>query len=406
MPRSASAGQTVVPKQWCDYYKAGELMFHELQPTGLGYFTSQFERAAAVNNPMNKNGWRKPSVYYGTLAKYEEKWYRWSYTSSTTLSCSNSYQTPIPMLMGLSSFPALCSNDLSRARNKALLELKDQTVNLSLAFKERQQTVDLITDAAKNVYRSFKSIKQILRSPRRLRALHTRLKGKWKDSPESWLLYRYGIVPTMLDVYGASEALEKRDNGTYDRYMVTVRGKSTTVLRPKLLSRTVGAYGRYYPVLNTVVDRWQLAGKYGARVRYDAALTNSSYLRLSEVGVTNPVEVVWEMLTLSFVADWFLSIGDWCAALDATVPFTFIGGSETTFVDWSGETRVINPVISKRSDSGPSRYKRFMRTAVSSFPSANPFVLKQNPINLTRLADALALLASFAKSKALPSGRL
>lgn len=399
MPRSTSAGNTIVPNQWCNYSKGGILRYHELEPAAMGtYFLSQFERAAAVNNPINKYGWRKPSDYFGTLAKYEEKWYQWSYTTWTTFSCSNSYQAPIPMLMGLSPFPALCSDDLARARNKALLKLKDQTVNLSLAFKERQQTVDLITDAAKNVYKVFKSVKQILRNPKRLRALRSQLKGKWKDVPEAWLLYRYGIVPTMLDVYGASEALEKRDNGTYNRYMVTVRGKSTTVLKPKCVSHTFGPYGRYYPAPNTVVDCWQLDGKYGARVRYDAALTNSPYLRLSEVGVTNPAEVVWEMLTLSFVADWFLSIGDWCSALDATVPFTFIGGSETRFVDWSGETRVINPIVIKKSDSGPSRYKRFSRTAVSGFPSADPFVLKQNPINLTRLADALALLTSFVKS--------
>lgn len=399
MPRAATSGYTVVPDEWCNYYKNGVLKYKELMPLAYGGArASQFARAAAVNNPRNSSGWRKPSDYSGTLTKYEVKWfwYEIKYTS-TTVSCSRSFQSPIPILAGLSSFPQLCEGDLARARNKALLELKDQTVNLSLAFKERQKTVGLVTDAVNNAIRVIRRVKQTLRDPGRLRALRSRLKGKWKEIPDAWLLYRYGVVPTMLDAYGAIEALEKRDNGTYERYMITVRGKSTTVLPPKLVSHEVGPYGRYWTVPNTVIDRWMLASKYGARVRYDAALTNSTYLRLSEVGITNPLEVAWELLSFSFVVDWFLSVGDWCTALDATLPFTFIGGSETIFVDWSGETRVENPIIQKLSDSGPATHKQFIRSAVTDFPSASPFVLKKNPFNFTRLADALSLLASLAK---------
>lgn len=395
MPREATFGSTVVPDQWCDYYSYGVLRHHELEPKAIGTaFVSQFKRAAAVNNPKNASGWRMPSNYSGSLTKYEVKWSAYDFAS---FSCSKTFQPPIPIMSGLSSFPQLCENDLARARNKALLELKDQTVNLSLAFKERQRTVDLVTGAIKNAIKVARNVKQTLRNPKRMRALHSQLKGKWKKVPEAWLLYRYGIVPTMLDAYGAVEALEKRDNGSYERYMITVRGKSTTVLKPKLVKSTVTTYGRYYAVPDVVMDHWMLASKYGARVRYDAALTNSTYLRFSEVGVTNPLEIAWELLSFSFVADWFLSVGDWCAALDATLPFTFIGGSETMFVEWSGETRVTSPYIRVISDSGPATHKQFKRDVTMNFPYASPFVLKKNPLNITRLADALSLLASLAK---------
>lgn len=397
MPRAYSAGSTAVPDQWCDYYLNGVLKFHEPQPAAYGgLFASRFTRAPAINNPINSVGWRKPSNYYGSLTKSQVRWVEYQYS---TISCSNFLQPPIPIMHGLQPFPSLCGNDLARARNKALLELKDQTVNLSLAFKERQKTVDLVAGAVNDVLWIFKKAKSILKNPTRLRALRSRLKGKWKEVPEAWLLYRYGIVPTMLDAYGAADALEKRDNGTYDRYMITVRGKSTTVLKPKLVTHHVGPYGRYFIVPAVVSDQYMLDSKYGARVRYDAALTNPTYLRLSEVGITNPIEVAWELLSFSFVADWFLSVGDWCSALDATLPFTFIGGSETIFVEWSGETRVNSPYISVKSDFGPATHKQFSRSAVENFPSATPFVLKQNPINLTRLADALSLLATFASTR-------
>lgn len=393
--RPPSSGSTPVANVPAQYGFRNTAYFTDSEPAALGgSLASSFSRAGATLNPKNASGWRQPSAYSGSLVKYE--YMRLSYDNANTTFGRNSFLRGVTPLSGLSAYPGLCTNDLSRARNKALLALKDQTCNLSVAFKERQDTVDTVTTLVKTACNIVKGVNQYLKQPFKRKALLRSLKGKWKDAPEAWLLWRYGIQPTMLDAYGAVEALEKRDNGTYDRYRCTVRGKSTTPIKQKVISSGPETLGRYWTTPATVV-RQVLPGSYGARVRYDCALTSPSYLRLSEVGVVNPLEMIWEATTLSFVADWFLSVGDFCKALDATVPFTFIGGSETIFVNWSGSTVISDTSASITESVSPATAKYFTRTVPDSFPFPDLFVLKQDPLNVTRLADALSLLASFAK---------
>lgn len=411
--RPATSGQTAIANVTAVYSKSGIPRYSDPEPQALGYRqASAFARAAATENPPDEYGWRKPADYSGSLTKNE--WARVSYqfTTWTTYSGSNSLLSGVPILKGLpQSFPLVCDQSLRLARNKALLELKDQTVNLGVAFKERQDTVNLVTELFSTLADSLKWVKAQIKAkkPKKPKRPGNPFRPTpwqeprptdpdWWKLPDAWLQYRYAIVPTMLDIFGAVEALEKRDNGHYDRYRVTVRGKSSKKLEsPKSIGFYNGIFGRYY----TVPGQWvQTLTKmtYGARVRYDAKLVNPFYLSLSEAGVVNPLEVAWEATTLSFVADWALSVGDFCAAIDATLPYEFIGGSETTYVDWAANTTYYGPVTIVEY-SGPATHFQFQRKAVDSFPWPDPFVLKQDPINLTRLADALSLISGALKSK-------
>lgn len=396
MTRPATSGTMPLANMPAFYYKASQLWRTQNEPAAIdGHAVAgSFSRSATTRNLPDANGWRKPSPYSGTLTTYE--WFRisYAYRTWTNFEVVNSYYPGISNISGMpKAYPLCCSSHLSLARNKALLELKNQSINLSLAFKERQQTVDLVTSCARRALNIVKSFKRRFRHERRRRRPPP---GSWKDIPDFWLEYRYAVLPTMLDAYGAVEALEKRDNGTYDRYRCTVRGKSSYSGGRKQLSSQSREITHYNTVTATVKEYLDEL-KYGARVRYDACLVNPLYLTLSEVGVTNPLEVVWEATTLSFVADWFLSIGDFLSAIDATLPFRFLGGSETTYLSWKGSTSITGPV--QIVSSGKGSHTAFDRTVVYSFPFPDPFVLKENPINLTRLADALALLSGAFQSR-------
>lgn len=411
--RPATSGQTVIANVTAVYSKSGIVRYTDPEPQALGYYQgSAFALAAATDNPPDEFGWRKPADYSGSLTKNEWARVSFQYSTWTTFSGSNTFIPGVPILKGLpKSFPLVCDQSLRLARNKALLELKDQTVNLGVAFKERQDTVNLVTELFTTLADSLKWVKTQIKAkkpkkPKKPGNPSRPTPGKeprptdpdWWKTPDAWLQYRYAIVPTMLDIFGAVEALEKRDNGHYDRYRVTVRGKSSKRLEgPKNLESRKISFGRYYAVNGQWVQTLTKM-TYGARVRYDAKLVNPLYLSLSEAGVVNPLEVAWEATTLSFVADWALSVGDFCAAIDATLPYEFIGGSETTYVDWAANTTYYGPVTIVEH-SGPATHFQFQRKAVDSFPWPDPFVLKQDPINLTRLADALSLISGALKSK-------
>lgn len=382
--------------QTVSYYKYGTLRRTELLPAAMGgAFVSGRTRDGTHINPMDSTGWRSPSSYYGS------RWNRQIISGSYWLGSHLPLHTGalnylIPGLAPLTGVPsgnweALASSELERAQMQALSHLKDQTVNLSVAFKERQKTANAIGDAAEGLVNFYRDLRRG-RIPRALK--------NWRDIPGHWLWYRYGITPTILDVYGAVEAIEKADNGTYDRYNITVRGKSQSEQKsPKVLSQTDTSFGRFYTVPCTETLR-QNRLKYGARVRYDATQRSSTYLRLSEVGVTNPLEVAWELLPFSFVADWFLGIGDFISALDASQPWDYRGGTETIFVDWAGSAEYTGRLesILNLDQSGESTYFAFQRNVAPSFPFPT-IVLKRNPLNLTRMADGLALISQVFKSR-------
>lgn len=396
--RPATSGTTLIANQLATYSKAGTVRYSRQEPQALGtYQGSAFARAAATESiPDVITGWREPNEYSGSLTQNEWARISYKYTTWTTFAGSNSFLPGVPILKGLDTpFPACCDQSLRLARNKALLELKDQTVNLGVAFKERQDTVNLVTDLLKTMTDSVKWIKrQIKRKKKKKRREPPN--EDWKKLPDVWLQYRYAVVPTMLDIFGAVEALEKRDNGHYDRYMVTVRGKASRKLdKPKGIGSYSGTFGAHYTIPGQWVQTLQKL-TYGARVRYDAKLVNPLYLSLSEAGVVNPLEVVWEATTLSFVADWAFSIGDFLAAVDATLPYEFIGGSETLFVDWAASTAYYGDFTLNEHKS-PATHTQFIRSVVTAFPWPDPFVLKHDPMNYTRMADALSLLATAAR---------
>lgn len=87
-------------------------------------------------------------------------------------------------------------------------------------------------------------------------------------------------------------------------------------------------------------------------------------------GLTNPLDVAWELLPLSFVADWFLPIGDYIKSLDTNLRFRFADGSfglkRTIF-----RTAVINKSSYYDSASGiaSSKYVRWERSPLSQNPA-------------------------------------
>ena len=49
-----------------------------------------------------------------------------------------------------------------------------------------------------------------------------------------------------------------------------------------------------------------------------------------QLGIDNPLEVVWELIPLSFVADWFIPVGEFLRSLTATNGLVFHSGYKAT----------------------------------------------------------------------------
>lgn len=272
-------------------------------------------------------------------------------------------------------------NLVNRALVAALLNVKDQSVNLGTAWAEKTKTANGIADAATRLAKAYQYAKK-KQFKRAANALGTTPKG----TVSNWLELQYGWLPLLGDIYGAAEALSKRR-------------------RPDWLITGKGVVKDTYDVnvmRNTDVHRGRCVGTgfEGAFVRLDYIPTNAFFHNLSSLGVVNPLAVAWEVVPYSFLVDWVMPIGDWLNSLDATVGLEFLSGSSTQrqevkVKEQSEPTNGNGRTLISANFSAASRYLRISRSVYWASPIPLP-PPPQNPFEknaLTRMANALSLLA-------------
>lgn len=295
--------------------------------------------------------------------------------------------------------PGIDTGMKSRAEIQALSKLKNQNVNLAVAFGERKACAQMLTNTVKGIRDGVKAIRRL--DPRAFTgALRGRSRENWlgKDLANRELEVAYGWNPLMSDIHGTVEEITNRDERFKDRYRLHVKGygiekgDDTRQLPEAAFGGTVKATGkqrrRYH---NRVM------------VRLDYVLEDPALATFASLGLTNPAELAWELIPFSFVADWFVPIGSWLGALDASLGWGFIGGSRSeltraNYFSWiepgSQYLHQNSQVLSKYiRGSGRWRYARLDRHVYSASPI--PYVprLSGDPINGQRATNAIALLA-------------
>lgn len=313
--------------------------------------------------------------------------------SSGAVDSSGYYYDAVP------SFPSSLTD---RAAYKALNNLKNQHVNLAQAYGERAQTARLVGDSIHRIVDVVKGVKRL--DPRRVRsalraskAALARMRAGMGDSFNYFLEYEYGWKPALSDAYGVMEALHEREKEA-DRGLVTVKGSAsqndhTIVHKP---NGAIGAIQISYDKRRDIEQK--------CYVRMDFIPSNAPMTgTLAQLGITNPLELAWELTPWSFVADWFIPLGDYFAILDATNGWNFKGGSvskKTTVTSHPVNGSIVwdtayelTPRSGYASVSGVGHQMRFTRTALGSplFPE-RPHLKKS--ASAAHVANGIALLMS------------
>lgn len=181
-----------------------------------------------------------------------------------------------------------------------------------------------------------------------------------------WLETWYGWVPFVSDVYDAVETL----TSLYDldkAFEGTTRATVWTGIGTKSLDGTDwgGQADRYIDKCKDsrrAVWRWA---------------TDTGWFP-SKLGLTNPASIAWELLPFSFVADWFIPIGNWLDTLDAPHRVIHKGGTY-------GEKRVYRNVkLLRNKGTGYAKYSGvahsectyIKRSAMTSLPYPGIDLLK------------------------------
>jgi hypothetical protein len=283
----------------------------------------------------------------------------------------------------------------------ARINLKGTKVNLGVAFGERKQTARQLGDAAFSIAKSFQALRRgnVRRAMDELGISSRKHEPRGSNVTNKWLGLQYGWKPLLSDVYGACDALARRNA---DDWSVIAKGKARAKNYYKYAVSPVfnGANGSASNGFDACTVTAEVTT--GALTRIDAIPANTALQSFTSLGLTNPLLIAWELVPFSFVVDWALPIGSWLDSLDATLGFanawtctsvltksnwTDVGVSKTqTSGTYAGKSWIRN------SYRGTQRDVQLVRTVSYGVPVPR-FPRIKDPRSLGHMANGLALLS-------------
>lgn len=210
----------------------------------------------------------------------------------------------------------------------AITKVKDQKWNAGVALAESAGVVQMATDLMglvtrtrtalrkgefEQAYRDFRAKTKYMSYPAWKRKYwqdvrHVRSVRESQRIPKGWLYYHFGIAPTLSDIADAAEAHSTAvaDLAFGGALTVTGYAKQTTKVGEPFMNGHM-----QYNVLRSV--------------RVVLGVRPKGYLlaKASELGVTNPVEALWNWAPWSWAVDYFTSFGKWLSVLDTSLGWTW-----------------------------------------------------------------------------------
>lgn len=219
---------------------------------------------------------------------------------------------------------------VSRASMLAVKQAEGVRVSAPVFIAELNKTSAMVATAASTIVRTYLAVKHG-QFDEALRGLNLIVKKPqivtWRReyginpkraSANAWLQMQYGWVPLMSEVRNAVHVLGDMATSPPNR-RVTFRGSARDTVRvtnpgQTLFRRESGAY----EVIGTREQTFAMS----ARCTWTAEANQADIP--AKLGLLNPAEVAWELLPLSFVADWFLPIGDYLSAFSTVSSYNSV----------------------------------------------------------------------------------
>lgn len=289
----------------------------------------------------------------------------------------------------------------SRAEVAALLKLKSQSVNFGVAFAERARTAQLVGDSALailnsalafrrgNIRQAWSVLERAYARGNLRKELRRRGNTAGKSITQQWLALQYGWKPLMMDIDGSCKALAERELMAFQTRVASRKGWKRTTGR----NFVGGSLFNFSEITKSELS-------YNVALNYTPA--ESLVRGYTSLGLTNPAEILWELVPFSFVADWFVPVGSWLSSLDAANGWIFSSGSLTKRSICKRST-VLVPGPGAGSfyatmTSGNLRFeseKKVVRRTVYASSPIPRFPGLKDPRSMGHMANAMALLVGF-----------
>lgn len=260
--------------------------------------------------------------------------------------------------------------------------------NISEMIATRQQTVDMVTQNVRRLFHAYQACKKFRwREVCGHLGISKRRPPGWRKKlytvPELWLEYIYGWKPLLGSIRDMCK-------GQYRDPYIRIRKKKKKVEVLPLASGSTAGFD--YISQRTMTGVVTAVGT--------VTVTGILYSSASELGLTNPFSLAWELLPGSFLIDWILPVGAYLEQLTA------MGGSTVTFATISTTKRCDYWTIGTKFRGASNTYNsgwprvqgfRHVKTRSVGMPSY-PLPSAKSPVSLSHFATAMSLLVGAFKN--------
>lgn len=295
---------------------------------------------------------------------------------------------------------------LTEPRNVVIRKLIEKAhagvdANLAQDFAQLHQTLSIITNAASTIARAgiqvkngnvFGAVRTLWRNaPPRYRS-GNRPPRFTRSAANNWLQLQYGWKPLLSDIEGVLKAIPNLMAGGGFVGRVTASAEQRSVVTSQFNSWLIPS-----PIKGQTVQQIDTRCRIGIRYRIASPLQAF----LNQTGFTNPINLLWEVLPFSFVADWFLPIGNYLEGLTAFQGLEFMDGYQVLFTRESCISAIHGQSIDAGSggtlqDSQGDYAREWVlldRTKLTAFPSQSFSWSPSNGLSrVTTAANAIALV--------------
>lgn len=283
---------------------------------------------------------------------------------------------PISQMYTLPASPTVAI-DKEKIYNKIRSDIRGDATNLGVMLAEYGQTAKMFFELARVLATNGKSL--LKRHPGIRRGT---LNSYSKDASSAYLAFTYGVSPFLADTVGIIQALRERLE-TKPIVLQGVESRTERATDKRVLTST----GLGFPRADAEALR-----VFRQRVQWRATLDSNALLNvLVAHGMANLPLVVWEKIPFSFVADWWVNIGEALATLDNLLLVKSIEVIDSTSDRqlWYVTPRPTDRYFNAGSYTYYSR--RDIRSAPRSISRVNSLRYKPN-VSIKHIMNGLALL--------------
>lgn len=286
----------------------------------------------------------------------------------------------------------LDANDQIRLVNKLRDKVVGSSFNAAVTLGELNQSIDLVVNSATRIARylghltrgNFAAAARAVNADLSSIKKGSQLKKTPKATSSMHLELEYGWKPLLNDVVDGAEALAHALNTPVQKTYRVAVGKDISIVGKSWVTPSCGIPGYF------VHKRGVKTQRRGLIVRFKEKPSLPKLL-----GLLDPEVVMWERLPFSFVADWFIPLGDWLTARG------FSQGLNATFITSDKRTGMMfQPYGSGLFvDAGQpeARFTQvlFDRTISTSLKVPKPVVIPlSKALSWGHMTNAVALLIS------------